>query len=401
MTDVTIRLALMTTLCQPSHEGHQHRGPNRGQWAAPANDLTTLPRMVYTLQHMTYSVRSEEIKMTTTSAVEPEASRRTMQAMVQDRYGHATDVLSQRTVPVPEIDAHEILVRIRSSSVNAMEWHLVNGKPYIFRASFGFRPQPTPGADLSGVIEAVGSDVGTFRVGDEVFGEIWTGAYAQYARANEEDLALKPKGVTFREAAAVGVAGLTALQGLRDVAGVEPGQKVLINGASGGVGTYAIQIAKVLGAEVTAVCSTRNVELARSLGADRVIDYTRQDFTATDDRFDVMFDLPGNRSLRACKRLLAPGGTYVMVGGAKGDWIGPLPRLLAAKTLFGFSDKRETSFTVAGNRSDLEYLGQLLATGEIHSVIQASVPLSDVATAVDRQGEFHALGKTVVVVKDV
>jgi NADPH:quinone reductase-like Zn-dependent oxidoreductase len=338
--------------------------------------------------------------MTVTSAVEPGTSRRTMHAMVQEKYGRPEDVLSSHEVPVPEVDADEVLVKVAFSSVNAIEWHLVNGKPYIFRTSFGFRPRPTPGADVAGVVEAVGSEVSHFEVGDEVFGEIWTGAYAEYARAKEEQLALKPNGVSFQDAATVGMAGLTALQGLRDVASVKPGQRVLINGASGGVGTNAIQIAKVLGAEVTAVCSTRNVELARSLGADHIVDYTKEDFTATDDRFDVMFDLPGNRPLHDCKRLLAPGGTYVMVGGPKGDWTGPLFRLLTAKLLFLFGDKSDTNFTAASRRTDLEHLGRLLETGEIRPVIERSIPLRDVGTAVDEQGQFHARGKTVVIVEE-
>lgn len=338
--------------------------------------------------------------MTMTSAVEPDASRRTMHALVQERYGPAGDVLSPHEVPVPEIDADEVLVKVAFSSVNAIEWHLVNGKPYIFRASFGFRPQPTPGADVAGVVEAVGSEVSHFEVGDEVFGEIRAGAYAEYARAKEDHLALKPKGVSLQDAATVGMAGLTALQGLRDVAAVRPGQKVLINGASGGVGTHAIQIAKVLGAEVTAVCSTRNVELARSLGADHVVDYTKEDFTSTEDRFDVMFDLPGNRPLRDCKRLLAPGGTYVMVGGPKGNWTGPLSRLLTARLLFLFGDKSDTNFTAASRRADLECLGRLLETGEIRPVIEKSIPLRDVGTAVDEQGRFHARGKTVVTAEE-
>jgi NADPH:quinone reductase-like Zn-dependent oxidoreductase len=338
--------------------------------------------------------------MTTTSAVEPVASRRTMYAMVQEKYGRPGDVLSTREVPLPEIDDDEVLVKVAFSSVNAMDWHLVNGKPYIFRASFGFRPQPTPGADVAGVVEAVGSAVSHFEVGDQIFGEVWTGAYAEYVRAKEEHLALKPKDVPFQAAGTVGVAGLTALQGLRDVAAVKPGQKVLINGASGGVGTFAVQIAKVLGAEVTAVCSTRNVELARSLGADHVVDYTKEDFTATEDRFDVMFDLPGNRPLRDCKRLLAPRGIYVMVGGPKGDWTGPLFRLLAAKVLFLFGDKSDTNFTAASRRADLEYLGRLLETGEIRPVIEKSIPLRDVSIAVDEQGQFHTRGKTAVIVED-
>lgn len=324
---------------------------------------------------------------------------RTMWAMAQDEYGDAAEVLRLREMPVPAIGPDEVLVKVHFSSVNAMEWHLMNGKPYIFRASFGFRPTPILGADLSGVVEAVGSGVTGFEVGDEVFGEIWAGAYAEYAKAKEGHLAHKPLDVSFQDAAAVGLAGLTALQGLRDVAGVRRGDKVLINGASGGVGTFAIQIGKALGAEVTAVCSTRNVDVARSLGADHVIDYTKQDFTATQDRFDVMFDLPGNRPLRDCKRLLAPGGTYVMVGGSKGDWVGPLFRLIGAKLAFLFSDKRDASFTVGSRREDLEQLGQWLSSGKIRPLIEDTCALAEIAAPIDRQGDFHAQGKTVVAVQ--
>lgn len=322
---------------------------------------------------------------------------KTMEAMVQEDYGPASRVLQPRMVGVPEIGDDEVLVKVRYSSVNALEWHLMNGKPYIFRAVFGFRPRsPTLGADVSGVVEAVGSKVTRFKPGDEVFGEIGVGAYAEYAKAKENHLAIKPAGVSFEDSAAVGVAGLTALQGLRDIAGVEAGQKVLINGASGGVGTYAVQLAKVLGAAVTAVCSTRNVEMARELGADRVIDYTKEDFTETDERFDVMFDIPGNRPLRDCKRLLAPGGTYVMVGGPKGNWTGPLFRLLRGKFLFMIGDKTDTNFTAESRAQDLALLGELLESGQIRSVVEATYPLAGVSVPLDRQGKFHAKGKTVI-----
>jgi NADPH:quinone reductase-like Zn-dependent oxidoreductase len=323
-----------------------------------------------------------------------------MMAMVQEEYGPATEVLHPRQVPIPGPDADEVLVRVHSSSVNAMEWHLMNGKPYVFRAVFGFRPRtPTLGADVSGTVVATGEKVTRFQPGDAVFGEIHHGGYAEYAVAKEEFLAAKPSGVSFEDTAAIGVAGLTALQGLRDVAGLKAGDRVLINGASGGVGTYAIQIAKVLGAEVTAVCSTRNVEQARRLGADHVVDYQREDITKSGKRFDVMFDLPGNHSLRDCKRLLAAGGTYVMVGGPKGNWTGPLFRLLAAKLLFLFSGESEANFTAASRREDLETLGEMLDSGQIDSVIEDRFFLRDIGIPLDRQGEFHARAKTVIAVQ--
>ncbi|MEX1037411.1 MAG: NAD(P)-dependent alcohol dehydrogenase [Acidimicrobiia bacterium] len=321
----------------------------------------------------------------------------TMKAMVQEEYGRAAAVLEMREVPVPEIGGEEVLVKVHSSSVNAMEWHLMNGKPYIFRAAFGFSPRsPILGADISGTVVAVGTDVTRFETGDEVFGEIGAGAYAEYAKAVETHLAAKPKEVSFEEAAAVGVAGLTALQGLRDVIGLESGQKVLINGASGGVGTYATQVAKVLGAEVTAVCSTRNVDRARDLGADKVIDYSKEDFTKADERFDAIFDIPGNHPLRALKSLLAQGGVYVMVGGSKNNWVGPLPRVLWSKLSFAFGDKRTDNFVATINADDLATLGEWLASGAIRSVIETRYPLRGIAIPLDQQGKFHARGKTVV-----
>lgn len=336
----------------------------------------------------------------TASSAPGRVDRKSMKAMVQEEYGAAADVLDMGDVPIPEIGDDEVLLRVHSSSVNAMEWHLMNGKPYVFRAVFGFSPKrPTLGADVSGTVVAVGGAVTRFEPGDEVFGEIHAGAYAEYARAAEEHLAKKPGNVSFEDAAAIGVAGLTALQGFRDVVGLRPGQNVLINGASGGVGTYAIQIAKVLGAEVTAVCSSGNVAQARELGADRVVDYTSEDITQTQERFDVMFDGPGNHSNRDCRRLLAPGGTYVMVGGPKGNWTGPLFRLLLGKLAFAFGDKRHANFTAASNAEDLVHLGELLSSGEIRSVIEDIVPVRNVALPLDRQGAFHSRGKTVVSVE--
>ena len=286
----------------------------------------------------------------------------TMLAMVRDRYGPAAEVLAPRRVPIPAVERNEVLVNVRFSSVNAMEWHLMNGKPYLLRPAFGLTPRSgVLGADMAGVVAIVGPEVTRFRPGDEVFGDIDAGAYAEYATAREDQLAHKPPTVSFEDAAAIPVAGLTALQGLRDVIGVHPGDRVLINGASGGVGTYAVQIAKVLGAHVTGVCSSRNVEMATSLGADVVVDYEHQDFTSTSERYDVVFDGPGNRPLRAMKRLLAPGGTYVMVGGPKGSWTGPVMRILGAAALFLNGDRKTTTFTASGRSDDVADLGALLS----------------------------------------
>lgn len=323
--------------------------------------------------------------------------RRTMNAMVQERYGPASEVLHLREVAIPVIGADEVLVRVHASSVNAMEWHLVNGKPYLMRVAFGLRPRnQTLGADVSGTVEAVGPGVSRFQPGDAVFGEIGAGAYAEFARARERHLVPKPDGVGFAEAGVLGVAGLTALQGLRDVLGVQPGQSVLINGASGGVGTYAIQIARVLGAGVTAVCSTRNVDQALALGADEVVDYQVESIVGSGRLFDAIFDIPGNHTLRDCKRLLVEDGTYLMVGGPKGDWTGPVPRTIAAKAIFAVGGASSASFIAASNHEDLVTLGELLLSGQVRSVIEDRFPLPDIALALDRQGDFHARAKTLI-----
>ncbi|HSM45552.1 MAG TPA: NAD(P)-dependent alcohol dehydrogenase [Acidimicrobiia bacterium] len=333
---------------------------------------------------------------------ERDTVQQTMPAIVQDRYGLPSRVLTLREVPLPRVGRGEVLVQVHSSSVNAMEWHLVNGKPYLLRVAFGLRPRrSTLGADVAGTVVAVGEDVTRLAPGDHVFGEIGAGAYAGYAIAQERHLVVKPETVGFEEAAAVGVAGLTALQGLRDVLACKRGQKVLIIGASGGVGTYAVQIAKWLGAEVTAVCSTRNVAQAEELGADVVINYEREDVTRSSGRFDAIFDLVGNHPLRSCKRLTAPGGTYLMVGGPKGDWAGPLPRLLAGAVVFAFGDARVRTFVAASNADDLTQLAELMASGRLRSVIEDRIPLTDVPAALERQGRFHARAKTVVNVEGV
>jgi NADPH:quinone reductase-like Zn-dependent oxidoreductase len=325
---------------------------------------------------------------------------KTMKAMVQERYGPAGAVLEMRQVPIPELAADDVLARVHSSSVNAMEWHLINGKPYLLRPTFGLRPKsPTLGADISGTVVAVGADVTRFQPGDEVFGEIGAGAYAEFAKGAEDHLVVKPENVTFEAAAAIGVAGLTALQGLRDVLGVQAGQKVLVNGASGGVGTYAVQIAKALGAQVTAVCSTRNVDQARELGADHVVDYQKEDVTQTDERFHAIFDIAGTHPLRACKGLLAPRGKYLMVGGPKGDWLGPISRLLRGTLVFALSAKRQRFFVAKSRADDLAELGSLLSSGQIRSAIESTFPLADLAIPLDRQGQFHARAKTVIKVE--
>jgi len=328
----------------------------------------------------------------------PEAKRATrMKAIVHERYGRP-DVLELRDVDVPVIEDDQVLVRVHASSVNPVEWYGVTG-PYFARIGTGLRrPKVTSvGADLAGRVEAVGKDVKDFRPGDEVFGT-GSGAWAEYAAARQARLVLKPAGVSFEEAAAVPIAALTALQALRDHGKVQPGQKVLINGASGGVGTYAVQLAKWLGADVTAVCSTRKVELARSLGADRVVDYTQEDFTTRGERHDLMLDIAGSRSFFEYRRVLTPEASIVQIGGQMTyRGLGPLPHI-AATMLKAKGRSQSLKFFVAKiDKPDLGLLAELLEAGTVKSVIDGRYELSRAAEALAYLGEGHARGKVVII----
>lgn len=321
----------------------------------------------------------------------------TMNAIVQRRYGVGN--LEVMEVPTPAPAPDQVLVEVRASSINAYEWHMTAGIPYFMRLTQGLTRPKTDrvGADIAGTVVAAGPDVTRFVVGDEVFGDIGSGAYAEYAVALERKLARKPDAVSFEEAAAAPLAGLTALQGLRDAGRLRAGENVLIIGASGGVGTYAVQIAKVMGAQVTAVCSTQNVRTASSLGADTVVDYTKQDFTRLGERYDLIFDGPGNTALRHLRRLMKPDGRYVLFGGPKGSFVGPLTRLVRTTAYFRLTSQRFGGmFLAMVNADDLDHLGTLLASGEIRSVIADRIPLRDVPEALHSQGRFHATGKTVV-----
>jgi NADPH:quinone reductase-like Zn-dependent oxidoreductase len=325
----------------------------------------------------------------------------TMRAAVYERYGRPEEVLGVRQVPRPLPDADEVLVRVAAASVQALDWHLLTGTPYAFRPTFGF-PHPTrriPGADMSGTVEAVGADVTLFAPGDEVFAEIPGGGLAEYVVVPERHLVTKPTNIELEDAAAIGVAGLTALQGLRDWGGMKPGDRVLINGASGGVGTFAIQIAKALGGVVTAVCSTGNVEVARSLGADTVIDYKKDDFVTAAGRYDVFFDGVGNRSLGECIEVLNPDGIYVAVSGPKPPWFGPVPRLLAAMVRFRFVSQRLSAFKVAEQSTeDLNSIKDLVEAGKVRPVIDRRFTLAEAPAAFAYFGEGHAKGKVIVTV---
>jgi NADPH:quinone reductase-like Zn-dependent oxidoreductase len=322
-----------------------------------------------------------------------------MKAIIHERYGRPDDVLQLRDVDVPEIEGEQVLVRVRAASVNPVEWYGVTGL-FLARVGSGFRrpKDQSVGVDVAGVVEAVGTDVQDLQPGDEVFGTA-AGSWAEYAAARGARLARKPAGVPFEEAAAVPVAALTALQGLRDHGKLETGQKVLINGASGGVGTYAVQLAKWLGADVTAVCSTRNVEQARSLGADQVVDYTKDDFTKRAERYDLLLDIAGRRSFLACRRVLKPEATFALIGGRMTyRRLGPLPHI--GGTILKSKGRSQTVkfFTAKIEQDDLALLAELLETGQVRSVIDRRYELSQAAEALTYLGEGHARGKVVLTV---
>lgn len=321
-----------------------------------------------------------------------------MKAIVQSRYG-SPDVLRLEEIAKPVLKDDEVLVRVRAAAVNTGDWHLLRGVPYVMRLVFGLRGprRKTPGLDISGQVEAVGGNVQQLRPGDEVFG--WCkGAFAEYACTAENNLLPKPSNLTFEQAAAVGDSAFTALAAVRDQGKVQPGQRVLINGASGGVGTFAVQIAKSFGANVTGVCSTTNIDLVRSLGADQIIDYTNEAFTQSAGRHDAMLDLVGNRSLSDCRRVLTPRGTYVLVGVKDmGRWFG-LGRQFKALLLSPAVGQRMRVFVARHTREDLAVLRELVETGKVAPVIDRHYSLTDVPEALRYQGEGHPHGKIVIVV---
>lgn len=323
-----------------------------------------------------------------------------MRAIVHNVYG-SPDVLELQEIEQPDLTDDGVLVRVRATSVNPAEWYGLTGRPYVARAQSGLRKPKSNrlGVDFAGTVEAVGKDVTQFRPGDEVFGGR-SGAFAEYVCVPEDRAVVpKPANVTFEQAAGVGVAGLTALQGLRDKGQIQPGQQVLINGASGGVGTFAVQIAKAFGAEVTGVCSTRNVDLVRSLGADHVIDYTHEDFTRSDRRYDLMLDVAGSRPWSACRRVLNPQATLVIVGAPKGNRLmGPLSRIVKVRLAALPSSQKAVFFIAKFNKPDLAVLRELLEAGKVTPVIDRRYELSDCAAAFRYLGEGHARGKIVITV---
>ena len=321
--------------------------------------------------------------------------RATMKAIVAARYGRP-DVLELRDVDMPSVDDDQVLVRVHASSVNPVEWYGVPGP--VFARGDGIRRPKTiaVGADVAGRVEAVGANVTTLRPGDEVFGSA-PGAWAEYAAGREARLAPKPGGISFEEAAAVPIAGCTALQALRDHGHVQSGQKVLINGASGGVGTFAVQLAKSFGAEVTAVCSTTKVDLVRSLGADRVVDYTNADFTRLGERHDLMVDVAGSRSYSAMRRAVTPEGTIVLVGGRMTyRGLGPLPHLGATLLASRFRRPKVTFFVARITTEDLRFLAELIEAEKVRPVIDRRYPLNKASEALAYLGEGHARAKIVL-----
>lgn len=326
-----------------------------------------------------------------------------MKAIVYCDYGVANLKLADIEKPVPTDE--QILVRVRAASVNPYDWHFVEGTPKIMRAmGVGLRkPKDTRlGVDFAGTVEAVGKNVTQFKPGDEVFGGRG-GAFAQYVcpRASRA-VALKPANITFEQAASVNIAGITALQGLRDKGKVQAGQKVLINGASGGVGTFAVQIAKTFGADVTGVCSGRNIDLVKSLGADRVIDYTKEDFAKGAEHYDVILDNVPNHSLSECRRILTANGKYVMIGGGgpnDNPWVGPFGRVIHALILSPFINQKMAMMMADANHDDLTLLADMMQSGKIKPVIDRTYKLAEVPEALRYVEEGHARGKVVITVE--
>lgn len=322
----------------------------------------------------------------------------TMRAVTARNYG-GPEVLAMEELPVPTPADNHLLVEVKASSLNALDWHFLTGTPYLMRLMLGMRrpKRLVPGADVAGVVVGVGDGVTRSAIGDAVFG-VGAGGCGQYLTVKETSVVSIPDGVSFEAAGATPVAALTALQGLRTHGDVQPDERVLVNGAAGGVGTMAVQIATALGARVSAVCSTRNVEMVRSLGADEVLDYTRDDFVVGGARFDVMLDTVGNRHPREVRKVIVTGGRYVAISGPKANrWVDPLPYLLRARLAFVRSESSFHQFTAEANTDDLTMLGELLASGRLVPQVDRVIGLDGIADALAEIGSGHARAKIVVV----
>lgn len=322
-----------------------------------------------------------------------------MRAVVQHRYGPLC-VLQSSEVERPLPGRGDVLVHVGAASVHPGDFFVMSGEPYVVRLVFGLRrPRHCiPGMDLAGVVAAIGKDVSTLRLGDEVFGWSTAGALAEYVCVPADHLVPVPADVSLAQAAAVPTSAMTALQALRKIADVQPGQTVLVTGASGGVGSFAVQIAKALGAEVTGVCSTRNIDLVRSLGADHVVDYMNTDVTRTEKRYDLILDNVEAQPLAMLRRALTPTGTFIPNSGRGGRWIGPLGRIITARVLSGFTRQRLRPFTSVGNREDLLTLADLLATGQVRPLIDRTYSLERAAEALRYVGAGHTQGKVVITI---
>jgi NADPH:quinone reductase-like Zn-dependent oxidoreductase len=320
-----------------------------------------------------------------------------MKAAVYTRYG-PPDVVQVTDVEKPVPKDNEVLIKVRAASLNPLDWHFMRGTPYAVRIIAGLRKPKFPGlgVDVAGQVEALGAKVSHFKVGDEVFGSC-KGAFAEYVCASESVLVTKPANVTFEQAASVPVAAYTALQGLRDKGRIQAGQKVLVNGAAGGVGTFAVQIAKSFGADVTGVCSTRNLEMVRSIGADRAIDYTQEDFTKSAQRYDIFFDCVGNHSLSAAMRVLSPEGIYVGAGGTTDNWmIGPLARAISSLVLSLFGSQKFLMILAKPSKQDLTFMREQMESGKITPVIDRLYNLNEVPEAIRYLETGRARGKVII-----
>lgn len=323
-----------------------------------------------------------------------------MRAIVQDRYGQADVLRLLEDAAMPQIGEDDVLVRVRAAGINAADWHLMTGEPYPVRLVMGLRrPRiATLGSDFSGVIEAVGSAVTRISVGDEVMGEVTRGTLADYVAVAEKNVVRKPTNLTHEQAAAVPMGALTALQAVRDTGKVQPGQSVLVNGASSGVGIYAVQIAVAMGAKVTGVCSGRNAEMVRSLGATTVIDYTQEDFTATSERYDVIIDIVSSRSIADVRKVLTPRGRYVLVGAAStGKWFG-MGRQAQVVATSPFVSQTLKPMLAGAKQKDLETIVEMVETGQVSPVVDTVYPLEQAADAIRHVQEGHARGKVVVTI---
>jgi len=360
-----------------------------------------MPSFLGTPQHTTIGDPMKKATLNATTQTSP-AGAETMKAIVQGEYGAAPeDVLRLAEIDRPTIGPGEVLLRVRAASVDRGTWHLMTGLPNLMRImGFGFRrpKAPNPGRSVAGIVEAVGTDVTGFEPGDEVYGA-GEGSFAQFARARAGRIARKPADLSFEQAAAVPISGMTALQAVRDGARVQAGQRVLVIGASGGVGSFAVQIAKGFGAEVTGVCSARKVELVRALGADHVLDYACDDFAAGGHRYDAIIDTGGNSRLARLRRALTPGGRLVIVGGETGGrWLGGFDRQLRATLLSPLVSQKLGMLAASENSADLSVLRELLEAGTVRPAVDRTYPLGEAAAAIRYFQEGHARGKVVITV---